>query len=76
MPLDYKYKLLTINIPAEYVNILDFIVSIGLFGNRSEAIRKIVNNKIKREIQHLKTFEFWPEQLKRYYKMKFGDKLK
>jgi antitoxin ParD1/3/4 len=42
-------KLISVNLPESYLNILEMLVSQGVFPNRSEAIRVAIRDLIKTE---------------------------
>jgi len=42
-------KLISVNVPVSYINILEILVSEGKFPNRSEAIRVAIRDVIKTE---------------------------
>ena len=42
-------KLISVNLPESYLNILEILVSQGVFPNRSEAIRVAIRDLIKTE---------------------------
>ena len=42
-------KLISVNVPESYINVLEILVSEGKFPNRSEAIRVAIRDVIKTE---------------------------
>ena len=42
-------KLISVNLPESYLNVLEILVSQGVFPNRSEAIRVAIRDLIKTE---------------------------
>jgi Arc/MetJ-type ribon-helix-helix transcriptional regulator len=49
MKVIYVMKLISVNLPEAYINVLEILVTEGKFPNRSEAIRVAIRDLIKTE---------------------------
>lgn len=68
-------RIMTANIPQEYLNMIEKLVEIGLFPSRSEAIRMAVHNWLITKIEDLISFRKLVDSKKQSKDQIVGDKV-
>jgi Arc/MetJ-type ribon-helix-helix transcriptional regulator len=68
--MESDMKIVTINIPDQYLDCIESMVNLGFYPSRSEAVREALKQFIVRECQFKKDID--PESFKQMKKQQMG----